>query len=92
MPLYAARILGPAPTGHKLQRVLRLPCALRWQVDARCPVRTVAQRGGESGSADTDESMADVLAWLLKDGASTAGGEQAMSIASLQARVTSSSS
>ena len=44
----------------------------------------MAQRGGESGSADTDESMADVLAWLLKDGASTAGGEQAMSIASLQ--------
>ena len=28
--------------------------------------------------------MADVLAWLLKDGAST--GEQAMSIASMQAR------
>ena len=50
-------------------------------------VLAVAQRGGgESGSADTDESMADVLAWLLKDGASTAGGEQAMSIASLQVR------
>ncbi len=44
----------------------------------------MAQRSGESGSADTDDSMADVLAWLLKDGASTAGGEQAMSIASLQ--------
>ncbi len=48
-------------------------------------MRAVAQRSGESGSADTDDSMADVLAWLLKDGAASTG-EQAMSIASLQAR------